>query len=447
MQGENPGKGKQRVCFVVMGFGKKIAYDKEHKPRALDLDRTFEAIIKPAVEANNLRCVRADKMLHAGMIDTPMYGMLLHADLVIADISTGNVNAVYELGVRHVLRPHTTIIMLEDKASFSFDLNHVATFGYTHMGDDIGSKEAGEKQARLTALIAEIMSEPKRDSPVYEFLRGLQQPTMSEEDYAAILQLIEDAGDRLQSHLAEARAAEAKEDFVAAAEAFRKALEIIESPRPKTTGGEGEQDAIGQTEREYVRQRWAFNTYKSKRPDARTALEKGLEIMKALNPDTSNDTETLGITGAIHKRLWQMKGDVLDAVRARAHLDKAVEHYGRGFNVKKDYYNGENYAVVLEMRAGQQQDPDEASYDLMTANKVRKEIVKLLQPVLAAPEFDDRPDKAWVYATLANCQFALGNELEAQRAETQFKSLAKLGWMLDTYEAGKAAVLAARMGS
>jgi tetratricopeptide (TPR) repeat protein len=267
---------------------------------------------------------------------------------------------------------------------------------------------------------------------------------MSEEDYTTMLQLIEDAADRLQSHLAEARAAEAKEDFVAAAKAFRKALEIIESPRPQTAGGE--QAAIGQTEREYVRQRLGLNTYKSKRPDARTALEKGLEIMKVLNPDTSNDTETLGITGAIHKRLWQMKGEGLDAVSARTHLDKAVEHYGRGFNVKKDYYNGENYAVVLEMRAGVQQDPDEASYDLMTANKVRKEIVKLLQPVIAEPEFEDRPDKAWVYATLANCQFALGNELEAQSAETQFNKLAKLGWMLDTYVAGKTAVLAARKG-
>ena len=41
------------------------------------------------------------------MIDTRMYEMLLRADLVIADISTGNVNAVYELGVRHALKPST----------------------------------------------------------------------------------------------------------------------------------------------------------------------------------------------------------------------------------------------------------------------------------------------------------------------------------------------------
>ena len=184
------------------------------------------------------------------------------SDLVVADISTGNVNAVYELGVRHALRPHTTIIMIEDKAAFSFDLNHVATFTYTHLGEDIGSREAEEKKAALTSLIAEIMRAPKRDSPVYEFLRGLREPSMSEEDYAAMLQLIEDSSDRLQGYLADARAAEAKEDFVAAAEGFRKALEIIESPRPQTPGGEDQQNAIGQTEQGLAEARRATDIHR-----------------------------------------------------------------------------------------------------------------------------------------------------------------------------------------
>lgn len=38
----------QRICFVIMGFGEKTAYGKDHKPRTLDLDVTYEAIIKPA---------------------------------------------------------------------------------------------------------------------------------------------------------------------------------------------------------------------------------------------------------------------------------------------------------------------------------------------------------------------------------------------------------------
>ena len=136
----------RKNCFVVMGFGKKTAYTKDHKVRLLDLDATYESIIEPAVTAAGLRCIRADRMLNAGMIDTRMYEMLLRADLVIADISTGNVNAVYELGVRHVLRPYTTILMQEQDAVFHFDLAHVSTFTYQHMGGDIGSREANRKK-------------------------------------------------------------------------------------------------------------------------------------------------------------------------------------------------------------------------------------------------------------------------------------------------------------
>ncbi len=56
-----------------------------------------------------------------------MYEMLLPADLVVADISVGNVNAVCELGVGHALRPHTIMLMQEQGAAFHFDLSHVST--------------------------------------------------------------------------------------------------------------------------------------------------------------------------------------------------------------------------------------------------------------------------------------------------------------------------------
>ena len=52
------------------------------------------------------------------MIDKPMYEHLLEADLVIANLSTSNANAIYELGVRHALRPHTTIVMAEQNFKF-----------------------------------------------------------------------------------------------------------------------------------------------------------------------------------------------------------------------------------------------------------------------------------------------------------------------------------------
>ena len=91
----------KKICFVVMGFGKKK--DPETN-RTIDLDQTYQQIIRPAVESSGLECVRADEITETGIIDRSMYALLYRADVVIADISTYNPNAIYELGVRHTLK-------------------------------------------------------------------------------------------------------------------------------------------------------------------------------------------------------------------------------------------------------------------------------------------------------------------------------------------------------
>src|SRR5215210_8193044 len=96
---------KQR-CFVVMGFGIKTDYATGRK---LDLNKSYRLLIKPVIESKGLECVRADEIRHSGLIDVPMYQELLKADVVIADLSTANANAFYELGIRHALCPRTTI--------------------------------------------------------------------------------------------------------------------------------------------------------------------------------------------------------------------------------------------------------------------------------------------------------------------------------------------------
>jgi len=107
-----------RTCFVVMGFGEKTDFSSQPQ-RTLDLDKSYRILIEPAVRAAGLECIRADKVLHAGVIDKPMYELLLNADVVVADLSTSNANAIYELGVRHALRPNTTIVIAESQFKVS----------------------------------------------------------------------------------------------------------------------------------------------------------------------------------------------------------------------------------------------------------------------------------------------------------------------------------------
>ena len=140
--------------------------------RLLNLDATYENIIKPAVELTGYRCIRADDINHSGVIDLHMYKMLLIADLVIADISTTNANALYELGVRHALKNKTTIILSEDQSALHFDLNHVATIQYQHNGDDISASESTRIINRLKRVIEDATQGNEPDSPVYTFYQN-----------------------------------------------------------------------------------------------------------------------------------------------------------------------------------------------------------------------------------------------------------------------------------
>lgn len=402
---------RQPVCFVVMGFGRKTDYE---SGRTLDLDATFNEIISPAAEAKGYRCIRADKISHSGLIDLPMYEMLLRAELVIADISTGNVNAVYELGVRHALRPRSTIIMKESKGRLHFDLNHVNTFEYDHLGDDIGSREARRAQAELALVIEAATNSIQPDSPVYTFLPRLQQPQLTEEEYDELLDAAEDTQVRIATLLEAGQEAIDGSNFEAALAAFSSAREL----RPDDT---------------YVLQRLALSTYKLSKPSKLSALIDALRIIDQLDPDGSNDPETTGLAGAIHKRLWQETGD-------RVQLERAAKFYRRGFEIRRDYYNGENLALCYDLLADESDGTDKVFYRV-SATRTRQDLITFLNSAIATEEFEDRSDRKWVFATLANAYFAIGKIDKGKEAEQNFRNAQPAAWELETFEDSKAAVL------
>ncbi len=401
----------KRVCFVVMGFGKKTDYE---SGRTLDLDATYEAIIKPAAEAAGLRCVRADDIMHSGIIDAKMYEMLLSADLVVADISTGNVNAVYELGVRHALRPNSTIIMKEAKGKLYFDLNHVATFQYDHLGDDIGAREAKRACSALADLIEASSNAEMPDSPVYTFLPGLKGPHLTTEQMNKLIDEAEETQDDLTKFLQDGESALSASDFDAAILAFQNAEKI----KPQD---------------HFILQRLALATYKSKKPSPIDALIQGLMIIEMLAPGRSNDPETLGITGSIRKRLWLETGDPVQ-------LDAAIAFYERGFKIRQDYYNGENLAVCYEFRSVTQTDANEALFDRLSAEKTRLALISMLTNLIESKDFDERTDKKWVFATLANCHIAVRDEEKGSIFEKAFRDENPAVWEIETFEAGKKSV-------
>ena len=429
----------KKTCFVVMGFGKKVDFE---TGKEFDLDKTYQNVIKPAVEAADVECIRADEITHAGVIDVPMYERILEADLVIADISTGNRNAIYELGVRHALRPHTTIIIGEDSnTKIPFDLNHIVIRKYRHLGEDIGASEARRMSNELTKAINELLAvqDPKADSPVYTYIPRLKRPGLEpaaplpaaaasrggpasapppqpDKTHSAVMALVREAQERAKSAADEAQA---RADFATAKLRLDEIVATMKSLAPDRTV-----DAS-------ILQQLALVTYKSKQPTPVEALRAACAILVELEPDTTNDTETLGLWGAVHKRLWQLTGD-------RTSLDGAVRALERGFYIRNDYYNGINLAYMLNERALAQTDRAEATADFILARRVRREVSDIAEAWWKEARKPDseqpRDTMFWALTTLAEATLGMGDETASARWLEKANALtpAPAAWMRET---------------
>lgn len=391
-----------------MGYGKKTD---PTLGKTYDLDITYQNIIKPAVEKSGYTCIRGDEVLESGIIDKSMYALLIRADLVIADITTFNPNAIYELGIRHAAKPFSTIVMKEKDGNIPFDLNHNKTFTYSHMGEDIGFTETNRCVASLQHLIEEIDRAKEVDSPLFHHIPSVQPYILPEDDYIQIIKDLSEKEKGIFAFVEQAKLEMKAKNFQKAASLWKRASEKLEK------------DA-------YFIQQWALCTYKDETVSAQVALTDALEIINKLNPTDRNtvDPETLGLTGAIYKRLWEINPATTE------YLDRAVDFYKRGFTINQDYYTGENYALCLNLKGKISEDAEEKIYFKIEARKTRKEIIKIIEKLKEDEDFEIRSDLSWIYATLAHCHYALEDNELYQSYEGKFKSSEPLEWHLDTYK-------------
>ena len=388
----------QKTCFVIMGFGEKTDFQ-SNPQRVLNLNKTYDNIIKPVVVDAGLACIRADEIIHSTVIDKPMYDNLLSADLVIADLSTSNANAIYELGVRHALRPRTTIVMAESSFSFPFDLNHLSILKYEHLGKEIGFDEVMRVRAKLKDKIVNLIDRQETDSPVFLFIPSLPGAGPSGQALG------------VAPGTAPAPMAPKKDDssFAELMESFRSAKAAVKKPADWVAALELlKRMETMQPEDPYILQQRALATYKSEIPDKQASLAEAKKLLQKLAPATSSDAETVGLWGAIHKRLWELRSDPAD-------LDEAIRAYARGFYIKNDYYNGINYAFMLDVRAASSAG-DEGIADRVLARRVREEVLAICDGLLAAEGRESHlpgDEKFWISATKVEALFGLGRKSEA----------------------------------
>jgi hypothetical protein len=397
-----------KICFVIMGYGKKTD---PTLGKTFDLDVTYNNIIRPAVQKAGYKCVRGDEVLESGIIDKSMYALLIHADLVIADITTFNPNAIYELGIRHAAKPFSTIIMKEKDGNIPFDINHNKTFTYSHMGETIGFTESERCVKDLTNLIIAVDKSKETDSPLFHHIRGVEPYTLPPEEYIQIIKDLTDKEKSIYSLVEKAKKEMIESNFSEAAKFWKKAIEKVESDT-------------------YFIQQLALCTYKDNTVSPNIALTDALKIINQLELEDRNttDPETLGITGAIYKRLWQNDKNTVE------YIDRAIDYYKRGFTINQDYYTGENYALCLDLKAEITSDQEEKIYLKYSAKQTRKEIIQIIEKLEGDEDFEIRSDLKWIYATLSHCNFAIGNIEQHEIYSKKFYNLNPEQWEIETYE-------------
>ena len=419
-------------CFVVMGYGKKPDYEQN---KTFDLDKSYHYIIKPAVEAAGYACIRADEIQHAGNINIPMYEQLLNADLVIADLSTSNLNAFFELGVRYALKPRTTIVISEKGFKIPFDMGQVVIRNYEHLGTGIDFGEVQRMKQVLTEAIAEVVKGARADSPVYTFLTKLKPPAIEEIAAAEVasekketqhaLAAVHDEHEKaalttpMAALMESAMTARARKDFKKTREILRGVLAVQ-----------------GENVDPFVVQQLALATYKSPDLEPRQALLEARDTLQPLRPEVSSDPETLGLWGAIHKRLSELPQSP-EAERGAA-LDTAIWAYEKGFYLCNDYYNGINFAFLLNCRAAKSAGED-AIADRVQARRVRLRVLMICDELLTSGIKGESPrskaeQEYWVRATRVEALCGLQRRAESEVAFTEATNMEPKpeAWMIDS---------------
>lgn len=450
----------KKRCFVVMGFGTKTDFA---TGRMLDLNKSYRLLIKPVVEDKGLVCIRADEIPHSGSIDVRMYQELLKADVVIADLSTANVNAFYELGIRHALRPRTTIVISEDKLSYPFDLNHVKITSYTHLGDAIDFEEVIRFRTKLGEILDSVLSEEQPDSPVYTYLSQLVPPSLQEQTAKAVEQ-IEDAIDKGKEEEKQAGSANRQsklhneETLALLTQQGEQALKEKKYVKAKSFFStaillsQKDVDSTLIANDAYLIHRLALATYKAQEPKPILALKEALQLLSQLDLDHTNDSETVVLAGTIEKQLYEMgQGD--------QHLANAILYYERGYYLLNNRYNGINLAFLLNCRADSSlvKTKEEQIADMVNASRTRQRVLLICerewsamnnpkdQLAIKAMMLEDRElslqqqaaeneQKFWILVNKAEAHFGLGQLEEYKKARTEARAIEHASWMMNSFD-------------
>jgi hypothetical protein len=404
-----------------MPFGRKT----DAKGHTTDFDAVYRQIIAPAVIAAGLEPIRADEEKIGGTIHKPMFERLMLCEHAIADITGANPNVYYELGIRHAMRPRSTVILFAEGTTLPFDIALLRGIPY-RTGEGGVPLEPESCSARVAQQLREARANPHDDSPLFQLIHDMPRHEV-DHSKTDLFRATFDYSRKYKERLAEALAKGEAAVNAIAAEPALKNLDAIEAGVviDLYLSLRDVKNYKGMIEL-YDRMPAPLKRARITREQLAFALNRegrGIEaegVLKEVIAEFGPSSETNGLLGRIYKDRWDAAKKA-GKIEAPALLKNAIEAYLTGFQTDwRDAYPGVNAVTLMEMQS--KPDPRQA------------EILPVVR--YAAAQKAKRSADYWDYATLLELA-VLGRDFDgaAERlGETLAAVPATAAWQLETTE-------------
>ena len=359
--------GPRKVAFIAMPFGMRptgLAFGTG--PVEVDFDALWGHSFLPALEELGYLPVRADNQ-KGSVIVKGMLEQLVHADLVVADISIPNGNVYYEAGVRHAARERGCVLVRADWSKPLFDLKQIRQILYPGLPE---SPTLASYESIREVLVSEIPPLANSVGPVHELATTLLRDTETSQALDEVASEVFEfrrrmraagikaqGGDRseLRSLLADERVAKlpahALHPLVIAAGDHLHWCEVVQF--------------IGSLPKE-VREADPFLL--EQEAHALSKLGEHSDAVALLETIIEVHGETPDRLGTLGSRYRSMVRDEPSRMKRRRGLGSAIEAYRRGMQLDlNEYYCAHKLLVVLSERAR----PEDREEARMCAGVVR----------------------------------------------------------------------------
>ncbi|MGE5261618.1 MAG: TRAFs-binding domain-containing protein [Actinomycetota bacterium] len=405
------------LCFVLMPFGKKL----DAAGRVTNFDSVYEKVIAPAVVRAGLEPIRADEEKIGGTIHKPMFERLMLCHYAVADITGANPNVFYELGIRHAMRPRSTVIVFAEGTVLPFDIALVR--GIAYKTDGAGEPvEAESTIAAIAKQLGEARGNPHDDSPIFQLIEGVPR---WEVDHAKtdIFRQAVDYSKRYKDRLRAAvkQGADAVQ-AVAAEKALANLLEVESGVVVDLFLSLRDVKAYKAMIDLYERMPLPLKHAKMMREQLGFALNRegrfaeAEKVLREVIAEFGPSSETNALLGRIYKDRWDLaKKEGLP--EARALLKNAIDAYLAGFEADwRDAYPGINAVTLMEMMPK----PDPRQTEILP-------VVRYSASRKAA-----RVPDYWDHATLLELAVLARDEDDAEEQLGEALAIARASWELET---------------